>query len=281
LANRQGIGFEKWIAAGNSFIVVDGDSVGSDERSRFATKITDSENYLRADGVLFVSIIDDDLVRCDVYNRDGSIGEVSLNGFRIASAYCYANRKRLAWKWTSLSLDKWISSQVSEKWQIENIYFEDGLFYASLKQEGLDDFHCERINVDGLQGWSVLGVGNPHFVISLDQEYQLEESHYKDIFNKVSSDENFPFGVNVHFLKRINQLGDYSIQTYERGVGRTLSCGSGTLACSICVNKEIDKGIEHIKTESKGGLLEIAFGEDFVICKGPAKRTLTGFFESS
>lgn len=280
MADRQGVNFEKWVAAGNSFIVVDGDSVKNDERSRFAIKVTDSENYIQADGVLFVSVIDDDLIRCDVYNKDGSIGEVSLNGFRIASAYCFSNSKRVGWKWSSLSLDKWISSQVSDRWQIENISSEDGLFSVSLKQEGLDNYHCEKINVDVLSGWSVFGVGNPHFVIPLDQEYQLEESHYENVFKKVSSNENFPFGVNVHFLKRVNQLGDYLIQTYERGVGRTLSCGSGSLASSICVNNEIDKDIEHIKTKSEGGILEVVFGEDFVICKGPAIKTLSGCVEN-
>ncbi len=279
MANRQGVDFEKWVAAGNSFVVVDGDSLSIEKRSRFVKKIIDSKNYIDADGVLFVSVLDNNSIRCDVYNRDSSIGEISLNGFRIASAYCYSNRERLGWKWSSLSLDKWISSQISEKWEIDNISSKEDCFFVSLKKELCDDFECEKIQINKIAGWSVVGVGNPHFVISLDEEYKLNESDYLEIFEKVSMNENFPFGANVHFLKRVNQLGDYLVQTYERGVGETLSCGSGSLACSVCANKQIDKGIEHVKTKSEGGILEVTFGEDFVVCKGPAKKTLTGFFE--
>tara|TARA_Y100000814_G_scaffold114267_1_gene81166 strand:- start:2433 stop:3278 length:846 start_codon:yes stop_codon:yes gene_type:complete len=279
LANRQGINFEKWIAAGNSFIIVDGSSLENQDRPVFSEKITNSKNYIDADGVLFVDIINDELIRCDIYNRDGSNGEFSLNGFRIAVAYCYLHKERLSWAWTSLALDKWISSQLSEKWQIDNISQKKNCFSVNLKKDIIDDFECTQVNIDGINGWSVSGIGNPHFVVSLDFEANLRESDYSKIFEKASMNENFPFGVNVHFIKRINKLGEYSIETYERGVGRTLSCGSGSLASSICINKKLEKDIEIIKTQSNGGTLEVSFGDASLTCKGPVKKMFDGFLE--
>lgn len=279
MANRQGVNFEKWIAAGNSFIVVDGNSLENQDRSFFSEKITNSKNYIDADGVLFVDIVNDGLIRCDIYNRDGSNGEFSLNGFRIAAAYCYLHKERLSWNWTALALDKWISSQLSEKWQIDSIFQKKSCFSVNLKKDIIDDFECSQVDIDGVNGWSVSGVGNPHLVISLDTEADLREDDYLKIFEKASINENFPFGVNVHFVKRINKLGEYSIETYERGVGRTLSCGSGSLASSVCINKNFEKDIETIKTKSEGGTLEVSFGDAFLTCKGPVKKMLDGFLE--
>ncbi len=279
MANKQGINFEKWIAAGNSFIVIDGSSLKNQDRSSFSKKITDSKDYIDADGVLFVDILNDELIRCDIYNRDGSNGEFSLNGFRIAVAYCYLHKERLSWSWTTLTLDKWISSQLSEKWQIDNISQKNNLFSVSLKKDIVHDFECNQIDIDGLNGWSVSGIGNPHLIISLDIERKLVKNDYSKIFEKASMNEAFPFGVNVHFIKRINKLGEYFIDTYERGVGRTLSCGSGSLASSVCINTKIEKNIENIRTQSEGGVLEVSFGEDFLVCRGPAEKMFDGFLE--
>ena len=41
----------------------------------------------------------------------------------------------------------------------------------------------------------------------------------------------------------------------------------------------VKKNIENIRTQSEGGVLEVSFGEDFLICRGPAEKMFDGFLE--
>ncbi len=50
-------------------------------------------------------------------------------------------------------------------------------------------------------------------------------------------DETYPDGVNFEFISQVSPT-HISMRTHERGVGETLSCGSGACACRLCARHQ-------------------------------------------
>ena len=88
----------------------------------------------------------------------------------------------------------------------------------------------------GPQSWNATAVNvpNPHAVVFLDE---LDELAALDLAKAplAGPPAMFPDGVNVEFVVRIGAPGDRHVRmrVHERGVGETLSCGTG--ACAVMV----------------------------------------------
>ncbi|MCP4548316.1 MAG: diaminopimelate epimerase [bacterium] len=81
-----------------------------------------------------------------------------------------------------------------------------------------------RIAGETLSGYGVF-VGNPHYVIFADE---LLQARVAELGPLLAAHPLFPAGVNVEFaVKRADQIG---VRVWERGVGETLSCGTGAVA---------------------------------------------------
>jgi len=77
-------------------------------------------------------------------------------------------------------------------------------------------------------------VGNPHavvFVNDLDSIGDLKEAP--------EVDGDYPDGVNVEFVTFLPN-GELAMRVYERGVGETQSCGTGT--CAVALAATLHKG---------------------------------------
>ena len=71
--------------------------------------------------------------------------------------------------------------------------------------------------------------GNPHFVC-FNNELSIEElEKYGPILEK---SKYFPDSANIEFVKILGK-NRIKILVWERGVGRTLSCGTGACASSV------------------------------------------------
>jgi len=98
----------------------------------------------------------------------------------------------------------------------------------------------------GLEGIPV-HVGNPHAVImhappdNLSPEWQPTHPF-------------FPTGVNVSFVSSVNDT--FFVQTWERGVGRTLSCGSGACAVAATLHAKGKVG-QTVTLHTPGGIIHL------------------------
>ena len=73
-------------------------------------------------------------------------------------------------------------------------------------------------------------MGNPHFVVCVSD---FGKGLANDLLGaKISTHPGFPHGTNVELVKPRNQ-GEIEVRFYERGVGETMSSGTGSCAAAV------------------------------------------------
>lgn len=120
-------------------------------------------------------------------------------------------------------------------------------------------------------------VGNPHAVAFLDDAAELEPSRL-DLTRPPSWSpaEAFPDGANCEFVA-ITGDRRVSMRVYERGVGETMSCGTGTVAVAAAAAARLGDRERPVtyRVDVSGGAVEVeltggADGVDEAFLTGPA-----------
>ena len=120
---------------------------------------------------------------------------------------------------------------------------------------------------------SVMNVGNPHAVITVDD---LEIAPVASLGQILESHQRFPDKVNVGFMQIISRQ-HIKLRVYERGVGETEACGSG--ACAAVVAGRLQGLLdENVNVDLPGGKLCLRWaGDDSpIMMTGPACRVYEG-----
>lgn len=128
-----------------------------------------------------------------------------------------------------------------------------------------------------------IDVGNPHVVVALPGEDELEalELAYKPVL-----DPEPLAGANVEFVVPAEPLvrdgvGVIRMRVFERGVGETLSCGTGVAAAALAVRHWAGAGAPDVwRVDVPGGTLGVRMvprGDAFhVLLSGPAVLVYSG-----
>ena len=160
----------------------------------------------------------------DYRNQDGSIAEMCGNGIRVMARYLverghqgegiFAINTRAGMKYLAVPAAADISVNMGH---IEEVY---------------DDVTVKI----GDQTWSAIHVdiGNPHAVVFVDDLASIG-----DLKTAPEVDGDYPDGVNVEFVTFLPN-GEIAMRVYERGVGETQSCGTGT--CAVALAATIHQG---------------------------------------
>jgi len=122
-----------------------------------------------------------------------------------------------------------------------------------------------------------VNMGNPHALRFFDQVPTLES--IDALGAAANSDkEVFPEGINLEFVALEN--GQLKVVVYERGVGRTMACGTG--ACAVAVgawrNGRIPEG--PVDVELPGGTLTIEDRDGIIWMTGGATLVYQGALSS-
>jgi len=227
----------KWHALGNTYVVVEPEETGRLEASH-ARKLSQD-----ADGVLEVLSAGDDAVEIVVWNPDGSIAELSGNGTRIAAAW-------LAERTGATT----VCVRVASRDVVARIR-PDG----EIQQELGDVTVGEREEVDGIELVTV-DVGNPHAVVEGDP------SDVQRLGPLLETHPRFPRRTNVQ-VARVDRPGEITARVWERGVGETLSSGTGAVAVAAATHGEGD-----VLVHFPGGDLKVRLSAGRAYLTGPAER---------
>ncbi|WP_189168779.1 diaminopimelate epimerase [Pilimelia anulata] len=119
---------------------------------------------------------------------------------------------------------------------------------------------------------TAVDVGNPHLVCPLPAGVDLDEL---DLAGLPGYDPGlFPRGANVEFLVPAPAVpgADVAVRmrVYERGVGETLSCGSGACAVASVALRAAGPADGTVAVDLPGGRLTITFAGDTCWMSGPA-----------
>ncbi|MBP9721536.1 MAG: diaminopimelate epimerase [Gammaproteobacteria bacterium] len=110
--------------------------------------------------------------------------------------------------------------------------------------------------------FSIVSIGNPHVVINMDtimideKNTNLVNNYINKIGSTLNNHPQFPKGVNVNFIRVINSH-TIGLTTYERGVGVTAACGTGSCAAAICARGQNLVTENFIQVENSGGTLGV------------------------
>lgn len=105
-----------------------------------------------------------------------------------------------------------------------------------------------------------INVGNPHVVVALASEQELEQL---DLRRQPELDPAPVDGANIEFVVPNEPLvrdgvGRVRMRVFERGVGETLSCGTGVVATALAVRYWAGAGApNHWQVAVPGGTLQV------------------------
>jgi diaminopimelate epimerase len=276
--------FTKLHSLGNDFLVVCPDDLPDLTRiGEFARKICERHTGAGADGLLLVRLEDEARGQADfrIFNADGSEAELSGNGLRCAMA-CLVHHKKVQ---TSRVLFRTpAGSRTCELLRNEGTFFEirNGMGTPRLTSSDIpfDDGQPHEQIIDypmsinqKLYQVTCVSMGNPHCDIFVERFPARIEWH--QIGREIESHPFFPHRTNVEFIRVLNR-GEIDVLFWERGVGETLSSGSGSSAAAVA---SILRGLtdRKVRVWTSMGSLTVEWqtdGEVFQI--GPAEVVYEG-----
>jgi diaminopimelate epimerase len=251
-----GVPFLKGHGTENDFILLpdrDGTLSVSEAQVR---ALCDRHAGIGADGVIRIAPVASGGFFMDYRNADGSVAEMCGNGARLFARYL-----------------------VDAGWQPTGTFSfatGGGPRTADLGAEGDVSIGMGQVVVGGeskavlpagtFPGVSV-DVGNPHLVCFVKQDSELQAL---DLTSAPEFDASvFPEGVNIEFVV-VLAADRVRMRVYERGVGETRSCGTGTVAVAAAFRAAGGRSARSVTVEVPGGVVQVDLSDEGATLTGPA-----------
>ncbi len=249
--------FEKWQALGNDYLIVEADELPWELTAARVQRICDPHFGLGTDGVLLLSRSDNPafVAELRIFNPDGSEAELSGNGAREAILYL----RRHGWTsedtFSILTAAGPVTPTITSE---RTCSVEMGRAATTSK-----DFPSGGPDGKGTltaagREWTFqhVSIGNPQCAIELGDE--LEQLDLTAIGPGIEGHELFPNRTNVSFLRI--EGSRVRARIFERGVGETLSSGTG--ASGAAITAFLGGESSPITVELDGGELEVEISGD-------------------
>ena len=273
--------FTKMHGIGNDYVYVDCTKKDLAHTSEIAKYVSDRHFGIGSDGMILIKSSEKADFQMDMYNADGSRGEMCGNGIRCVAKYVYdygiVNKTSISVatksgvKYLDLSIRDGKVSMV--KVNMGAPILQAALIPVVAQTEQVIN---TPIEVDGKTYYfTAVSMGNPHAVVYMDDVDGLE---IEKIGPSFESHVNFPDRVNTEFVKVIDRH-TVQMRVWERGSGETLACGTGACAVAVAsiLNGLVDRD-QPVTVKLLGGDLNIFWDEndDQVYMTGPATTVFDG-----
>ena len=279
--------FTKMQGLGNDYVYVNCFKEKIDNPSEVAKFVSDRHFGIGSDGLIMINPSKVADFEMEMYNADGSRGEMCGNGIRCVAKYVYDY---------GLTDKTHISVETLGGIKYLNLTVKDGKVALVRVDMGEPELDPEKIpiimkgysdetdrvlnaqiKVDGKE-YHMTGVsmGNPHDVVYIDDVQGLD---IEKIGPKFENHERFPQRINTEFSKVIDRK-TVEMRVWERGSGETLACGTG--ACAVAVASILNGYTEReVEIRLLGGNLQIEWNEEdnHVYMTGPATVVFDGEIE--
>jgi diaminopimelate epimerase len=254
--------FEKYEGLGNDFIVVE--LAKGNLAPEVVARLCDRHFGIGADGVLVVGPPRNpgSAAAMTVLNADGSRPEMCGNGLRCVAVFVAAKQKR-------------DGGEV-------RIDTDAGTLACNLDGGEVDvdmgrllDMGVIEVVLDGrAHRFARVSAGNPHAITFAP----YTPAEIDVVGPRVATAPAFPEGTNVEFAQLVDD-GSIDLVVWERGVGRTLACGTGACAtvAAACLQGKRSFG-EPTLVRLPGGTLRISVERHSLATtmRGPARFVFDG-----
>lgn len=274
--------FTKMHGLGNDYVYVNCFEEKIDNPPAVARFVSDRHFGIGSDGLIMINPSKTADFEMEMYNADGSRGEMCGNGIRCVAKYVYdyglTDKTQISVetlggiKYLDLTVEDGKVSLV--KVDMGKPELEADLIPIISEREQVID---EPIEVDGKE-YHMTGVsmGNPHAVIYVDDVKGLD---LEKIGPKFENHERFSKRINTEFVHCIDRQ-TVEMRVWERGSGETLACGTG--ACAVAVSSILNNLTDtQVTVKLLGGDLQIEWDreKDRVFMTGPATVVFDGVID--
>jgi diaminopimelate epimerase len=252
--------FEKWQALGNDYVIVESDALPWELTPERVRRLCEPHFGVGSDGVLVLSPAEDprQVARLRIFNPDGSEAELSGNGARQAALYL----RRAGWT------DEDEFAIVTAAGEIRPTITSPDTATLAMGRASVASPDYPSGGPDGIgvlmaagREWRFqhVSIGNPQCVIEVGEE--LEELDLGEIGPEIEGSELFPNRTNVSFIRIENSA--VRARIFERGVGETLSSGTGATGAAVAA---VLKGVASpVAVKLDGGELAVEVEEDLQV----------------
>ena len=271
--------FTKMHGAGNDYVYVDCVSQPPPPNPEsLARRISDRHQGVGADGLILIHASQLADARMQMFNADGSPGEMCGNGIRCVAKLLFdqghvSRRTMTIETGGGLRTVDLILQQGSVTGVRVNmgrpVYGPDAIPTRLSGEPPLDQplqVGQRRLNV------CCVGFGNPHCVVFLDE---VTDELVRGLGPLIECHTCFPNRVNVGFA-RVDAPQSVDLRVWERGSGETQACGTG--ACAALVTGVLTGRLQRqAQVQLPGGVLDLEWDPtDDVYLTGPAVEVFTG-----
>lgn len=270
--------FEKWQALGNDYLIVERDELPFALTPVRILRLCERHFGADADGVLLLSPAENPEHVADlrIFNPDGSEAELSGNGAREAILYL---RRR---GWT----DKDEFAIGTAAGEIRPTITGPDTCTVDMGRASLTSKDYPGGAPDGrgtltTAGWNGstvprtwqfrhVSIGNPQCAIQIADMTEMQLFELDRIGPGIEGHELFPNRTNVSMYTEI-EPDRIRARIFERGVGETLSSGTGATGAAVAyvLERTADKaprtGSERVTVALDGGELEVEVGEELQV----------------
>ena len=220
-----------------------------------------------------------------MFNSDGTQGKMCGNAIRCVAKYLYEKNivKKENIKIETLSGIKDLKLFVEDE-KVNFVVVNMGLPNFSSSSMPLNttkkEVVLEEIIVSNKKYLiSCVSMGNPHCVVFLDEDFNLDELDVNKKGPEFFKNSLFKEQVNIEFVKKTGE-SKIKMRVFERGSNETLACGTGACAavCAMVKKAEFKKNQE-VLVELLGGELKITQKQEGVLMKGGADFVFEGEIE--
>ncbi|MDY0909252.1 diaminopimelate epimerase [Microbacterium sp. CFBP9034] len=283
----QTISFTKGHGTGNDFVIVpdpDGELDLSDDQ---VAVLCDRRFGIGGDGILRVvraTAIDEGAAAAasgaewfmDYRNADGSKAEMCGNGIRVFARYLAE---------TGLASLDGEPLAIGTRAGVKTVTRSDLGLEVDLGTWRVesDDVLVRARGIGAPRPGLGIDVGNPHIVVALPDTGELDGLDLS-VLPQLHPEPRH--GANVEFVVPSDPLvrdgvGSIRMRVFERGVGETLSCGTGVAAAAIAVRHWAGPAApDHWTVDVPGGTLGVRMpfigDEHHVLLSGPATLVYSG-----
>jgi diaminopimelate epimerase len=248
--------FEKWQALGNDYLIVEADKLPFELTPARVRRLCEGHFGVFADGVLELSRPADPehVANLRIFNPDGSEAELSGNGAREAILYLrlhWTDRDEFAIHTVAGEIRPTITGPDTCRVDMGAARLQSPDFPG-----GLENGRGTVVAAGRSWDFQHVSIGNPQCAIRIDAEAQFPNRTNVSWYTELAP----PSAADGHARIRA--------RIFERGVGETLSSGTGATGAAVAHvlrRRGAGEDATHITVVLDGGELEVEVGEDLGI----------------